>query len=315
MSDAPERWVNDGLMTVNPRAVPPASKTIIVTGVARSGTSMVAHALALGGVFMGRGLDGVVFEDTEIADALIGGDAEALARLAAARNEQHQVWGFKRPHLFNNAGPELEHAFRNPHFIVTYRDPVAIAKRNRISEYFEEKAALRAAASDLQRCVEFALLLTCPALLVSYEKALQQPAALADSLAAFCGLALDEGVRERMAASIEANPAAYVEGSRRLFEGYVDCIRDGVVGGWCRQIGENAPVLLEISVGGAASVAVLANGFRGDLAEAGLGSGHHGFNLDISAHVPFGNEIVAVRVHDRVFELNGSGRTVAQLSR
>ena len=314
MSDEAASLFNDGLIVLNPPSEQSATRTIVVSGVARSGTSMVAHALAEAGVHMGSNLDSIVFEDTEIADAIIGGDAKALARIVARRNRHHETWGFKRPHLFSHAGAELERSFRNPCFILTYRDPVAIARRNRIAEHFAEKSSLQAAVADLRHCVEFALGLTCPALLVSYEKALQQPACLVERLVSFCGLAATAEVRKRMEASIQASPAGYAQSARRRFEGYVDAVRGGVVHGWCRQHGDDAPVLLDITIGPATSVCVLADDFRVDLAELGFGTGHHAFHLDISAYAHFGNEVVTVRVHDRLFELQGSGRSVAELA-
>ena len=310
----PGSLINDGLMVLNPQDPGAKARTIIVTGVARSGTSMVAQALVAAGLFMGRVLDQVVVEDAEMAAAIASVDAAVLDRLVAERNDQAETWGFKRPHLFSNAGPGLAAAFRNPHFIVTYRDPVAVAKRNGISEYFDERTALRDAVADQQRCVEFALGLTCPALLISYEKALQDPSILVDRLLSFCGLAVAADTRERMAATVAGNPQAYVQSARRLFDGYVDQICNGVVTGWCRQVGDNKPVMLEVSVGAHPPETVLANRFRSDLADAGLGEGCHAFALDISARAHFSDEIVTVRVRDRMFELIGSGRTVAQLS-
>lgn len=46
------------------------------------------------------------------------------------------TWGFKRPDAFrviNDYVDDCVHIFRNPRFVITFRDPVAIAKRNEIS--------------------------------------------------------------------------------------------------------------------------------------------------------------------------------------
>ena len=307
-------FLNDGLITANPQPFAPEQRTIIVTGVARSGTSMIAQLVSIAGVSMGDALDEVVFEDHAVADAFASSDPDMLARLVAARNEQAKVWGFKRPHLFHLKAPDFQALFREPRFIITYRDAVAVAKRNGISEYTDVPSSLRAAAADIQSCVEFTLALTCPALLISYEKALLRPAALVEELVAFCGITTPQVERDLMAAAIKANRDEYVQSARRLFQGYVDRIKDGMLFGWCWQIGVPTPVMLEISIGDRASVTVMADDFRADLAGAEVGVGCHAFHLDVSGTDASPEAVVTVRVHQRIFELSGSGKTIAQLS-
>ena len=307
--------LNDGLITANPQPFAPEQRTIIVTGVARSGTSMIAQLVGIAGVFMGQALDEVVFEDHAVADAFASTDPDLLTTLVATRNAQTEVWGFKRPHLFNLEAPKFQALFREPRFIVTYRDPVAVAKRNGISEYTDVSTGLRAAASDIQRCVEFTLALTCPVLLISYEKALLRPAALVEELVAFCGLNTQMAQRDRMVGAIQANRDEYVQSARRLFQGYVDRIKDGALLGWCWQIGVPDPVMLDISIGDRPSVSVMADDFRADLAGADVGFGRHAFHLDLSGKDLGNEEIVTVRVNGRVFKLSGSGKTVGELTK
>lgn len=313
MDGGSQPFYNDGLLVLNSALPAEGPRTLIVSGIARSGTSMVAQALVTAGVFMGSDLDDVVFEDAEMAAALGALGRSALDGLVSRRNSRADVWGFKRPHIFSQRGPEVESAFRNPRFILTYRDPIAIAKRNGISELFHEAGSLRDAAGDIQRCVGFALGLTCPTLLVSYEKALQQPEAFADRLLGFCGLTVTPSCRARIAGSIDGSRQEYLNAARRRFEGHVDRIEHGVVHGWCRQVGVNEPVLLDVTVGDGPAVAVHADQLRPDLAGAGFAFLQHGFKADVSQLVRTGAEAVTVRVRDRTFELSGSGKTVVEL--
>ncbi len=312
--DISEGLLNDGLIIINPQPFATETRTIIVTGVARSGTSMVAQLLDMAGVLMGTDLDDVVFEDHEVADAFGSSDPNMLDRLVSSRNQQSAVWGFKRPHLFHHCSPDLEKTFRSPRFIVTYRDPVAVARRNRISEHVEVLTGLRAAAEDIQRCTAFTLGLSCPVLLISYEKALQRPVALVEELIAFCGLAASRERRDRMVAAVRANRDEYVRLARRMFQGYVDGVHDGFLLGWCWQIGVPTPLTLEVGIGDQPAIPILAESFRADLAVAEVGDGYHAFRLDLSGQALDASEIVTVRVQGRLFELAGSGRTVAQLS-
>jgi hypothetical protein len=311
-SDAEERH-NFGFITLNPSHAQRDYKTIVVTGVSRSGTSMIARAFRAGGVFMGRHLDDVVYEDAEIADALERQDRECLARLAAERNAGFPVWGFKRPNLDEVLPPEAAELFRNPHFVVSYRDPVAIAKRNRISEHHDEAQSLRAAAGASCRMMEFSLALPCPTLLVSYEKALQSPEAAVDRLISFCGLAVAPATRQEMIATVEPNREAYSVGASRCFEGYIDRVVDGVVHGWCWQRGLDQPVWVDVTIDAHLAGSALADLFRPDLAQVGIGHGCHGFKTDVSGFIRTGLEVVRVRIKGRVFELKNSGRRVREL--
>ena len=112
---------------------PGETRTLIVVGVARSGTSMVAGVLEKLGVFMGTRRDQIVFEDTELAAMLEAQPPIENARdWLRARDSVHQVWGWKRPDAFKYLSSYLP-AFRNPCLIVTFRDLLAISMRNAIA--------------------------------------------------------------------------------------------------------------------------------------------------------------------------------------
>ncbi len=64
--------------------------------------------------------------------------------------------------------------------------------------------------------------------------------------------------------------------------GFVDVATVARVSGWAQDAGDpEEPVALEVSLGGRPWACILANGYRADLRRAGLGSGCHGFALDI----------------------------------
>lgn len=75
--------------------------------------------------------------------------------------------------------------------------------------------------------------------------------------------------------------------------GYVDQIGDGLVRGWAQDTNRpDVPVCLDILVDGVRAGTVLADRFRGDLRQAGLGSGRHAF----CAAVPTSAQKSAVEV-------------------
>ena len=70
--------------------------------------------------------------------------------------------------------------FRNPHLIVIYRDPVAVAVRNALSEYFGELDTMVKTGDAMYGLAQFVQRADCPVLLLSYEKALSMPNTVID---------------------------------------------------------------------------------------------------------------------------------------
>ncbi len=308
--------LNDGIFVLG-RGTRPAvdtdPKTVIVSGLARSGTSMVARILAEAGVFLGEAKDEIVYEDHELARFLEKQDLVRLRRAIAARNLLYDLWGFKKPNIHDFINPKHRSFFRNPYYIFTFRDPVAIAKRNIVSELFEDTMSLGQVVKMQAVMVKFILRLRHPVLLISYEKALEAPAQCAESIAAFVGLTVDEDRKERMLASVEPNRREYLASARRSFEGSIDGIAADVLRGWCRQAGLLDPIEVDVVINETRVATVLADAFREDLAAAGMGSGEHAFNIDLRKYKPDPSHVVRIFAHGRAYELAGSGKTVGEL--
>ena len=289
-------------------------RTIIVSGVARSGTSMVARVLSVGGLFMGDEIDDVVFEDHAFARMFehVGYDPVKLDRLVELRNANHSVWGFKRPHLHVH-GVDTIKRFRNPLVILTVRDPVAIAERNAIAEMNDPTLGVSAAMQDLEDVMAFARALTCPTLLMSYERALDQPDTCISALFDFCSLDVPAPARQTMRVLIEPGRPDYVTSARRVFEGYIDNIRDTILTGWVWQKDVPLPMPVTLLRDGVPVSDHMANQMRSDLVDSGIGGGCHGFAIDL-AGLGFGpHSRVGVKIGGRNFVLTNSGATVLEL--
>jgi hypothetical protein len=289
-------------------------RTLVVSGIARSGTSMIARVLSRAGVYMGENLDDVVFEDSAFALMLETGsyDPSALARVVSARNAAYPVWGFKRPHLHQH-GPDIVDSLRNPRVVLTVRDPVAIAERNAIAEQYDAVGGLDAAVTDLRDMLAFANRLRCPVLLVSYEKAVSMPEVFLDELLQFCGLVVPAAKREDLLRVVEPNRPEYIGQARRVFEGYVDRIDGTVLSGWAWQKGVPLPVPITVLRDGVAVVDAMADHMREDLRRSAIGDGRHGFQIDLADKGFTPESRVAVRIGGRSFSLINSGSTVADL--
>jgi hypothetical protein len=162
---------------------------------------------------MGHSIDEAVFEDIDMAHALESGELAKLETLIENRNRSHNVWGFKRPAAFKIMDSYV-HLFRNPCFIITYRDPLAIAKRNEISMRLKFAGALLEASNQLSLLTKFALQLRQPAMLISYEKALLDPKSFINNLAEFSSVEADASLIETAANSVVNGPSLYLTASR-----------------------------------------------------------------------------------------------------
>lgn len=203
---------NLGFSTIRDKAVGKTS-TIIIVGVARSGTSMVAAMLREMGVFLGETADDAVHEDTEIAAAIEGAEPEKLAALISTRNYKHDRWAFKRPEAFLHLRPLLP-LFRNPRIIATFRDAAAIAQRNAISVHLEYLTGLKHAGGRTMQLIQFLEDIESPVFTASYEKAMAKREAFLDALCHFCGIRPTERQLKRALNVMINGPEHYLQATR-----------------------------------------------------------------------------------------------------
>jgi hypothetical protein len=204
--------VNKGFIANHPATNVPrrGGRTFIVTGLHRSGTSLVASVLRQVGIFMGTEINDLVHEDEAIAKILMAGDFPALTRLIRERDATYGTWGFKFPMLGKPLRPADLARFSDPHIIVPFRDPVSIAVRKSLSEYQDSMRALRVAVDDQAAMVGFIEHLQCPSLLLSYEKSLVFPNDFIDAILRFCDLPRSDALRDRLIHLVEPNRRDYI---------------------------------------------------------------------------------------------------------
>jgi hypothetical protein len=311
-----EDLVNKGVI-LRPGAPPPAGaeKTFIVTGRGRGGTSLAASILFHAGIYMGHHLAEAVYEDLEFIEAFHSRNRDLLVRLIASRNAAHPQWGFKTPHLHARLSYQDMGLFRNPHLIVIFRDPVAVAERSALAEYLDPFRAMQESLDALKNLVRFVNNTTAPALLLSYEKALLKPDDFIDAMARFCGIPLDQGQRRILLNAVQPNAEAYIKVARRRFVGRVEHIVDNVLRGWCWEIGSLLPIELDFHLGDEKILTFRAAEFRTDLLEARFANGNHGFSIDLRRFTVDPNQKVQVRITGRDFVLPGSGLMLKEYER
>ncbi|WP_421785295.1 hypothetical protein [Hyphobacterium sp.] len=190
---------SEPLLTINAAPATPG-RGIFVFGAPRGGTSMVAGALSLLGVDMGRRQGHGNNEDLDIQEArgpvgeLADAEGKALAAalermrpVIAQRAENSEAWGWKDPHGAFYA-PQVEADLPAPRLMAVFRDPQAAAQRVHMLTERPLFDALEDTLKLYERCRAYLAQTTQPAAMVSYEKALVRPALFVAQLAAFCGL-------------------------------------------------------------------------------------------------------------------------------
>jgi len=308
--------VNRGIIVSRPaRPSAAGGKTFIVTGLQRSGTSLIAAILQQAGIFMGQRINDAVFEDEDMLAALQAADPGALRRLIADRNANYGTWGFKVPEIHTRMRPGQLALFGNPHLIVPFRDVAAVSVRKSLSEYKDGMNALRETVDQLGAMVTFLAGISVPSLLVSYEKAVMFGEDFVIELMRFAGLPGNAALHRRLVGLIEPNRRHYIDHARQTFRGNVDGFIHGFLQGWCQLIGDPDPVQLEIHIDGRVATTVAADQFRQDLADAGIGEGRHGFNLDLRPFAPRPDAVIRVKVARWLVELDNSGQPLAQYLR
>ena len=117
--------------------------------------------------------------------------------------------------------------------------------------------------------------------------------------AQYCAPRVDEGygletIRRRIA--LRAGLTTTKEATPGPLRGFVDRITPHVIEGWAQNIDHpEAPVCLDIFVGGRLIGQVIANRYRQDLKQTGIGSGRHSFEFTPPDGLAYTSNTVAVR--------------------
>jgi len=187
-----------------------AEKTIVVVGIARSGTTMTARVLHALGVDMGVVNNDVVCERFDITDQLENGKTKEFEETIKNENKLNKVWGWKRPRAFEYKDL-FENKIRNPHYIVPFRDYAAIASRNSINLDFNfTKNLILTHRKRYNLLIDFIEKNDKPILIFSYEKAMMNRKNFVRKVAEFVGINDEEKI-ENAFSEIKPNVNKYTK--------------------------------------------------------------------------------------------------------
>jgi len=303
--------INDGVLSVNQPNSHPREKTVVVLGVARGGTTMVASVLQALGVPMGDKL-GPVMEDITLSAAIESRDIDKLRRLVKIRDKCHSVWGWKRPSAIEYADVWKKH-FRNIYIIAVFRDAFAISNRNRISMLSEIFDNMNDTVIKTDSLVKFLKKQNYPLLLCSYEKALFSPDNFVKSVDRFLDLNIP-AQWEDAAKQITSAPEAYLKNSRITASvGHLDFSNDIACGGWaCYSRLTSKFVNVQLFLNGVLAGTTVANLPRPDVKDKGIHpTGLCGFRFKWPPEkTPQPGDRVAAKVENDIHFLAGSPKVI-----
>ena len=225
--------------------------TVVITGLGRSGTSMLAQTLQTAGLPIGNELAIGTYEDQTLAQLLRRNQRGELLRLIKERNRCHDQWGLKLPsHLVLQA--RFLKLLRDPVFVVIFRDSLAIAGRRSISRGDALLHELLEIQKESHRMIKQITSSRLPALLISYEKALLSPGSLIDSLDRFLGLSLDQKQRSQCLSGIKPSPELYRREARNLADqrGRIERVTISELAGWAFSTTDQSKPMLELRING-----------------------------------------------------------------
>lgn len=261
--DNTDSLINDGVLVLNEKIGIQAQRTLIVLGAPRGGTSMATGVLHHLGVYMGSDLR-ATFEDSHLSSLILQGRNEELKQAIIERNRIHHDWGCKFPGPSGlKVLPEISAVLRNPFFLVVYRDVFAIANRNSISASWDLFANMKSTLDYYIELWAFLASNKAPVMLISYEKAMLNPAMFVEKLSNVLGIG-----REHCAnaiAFIEPNKPAYLKAVDNRCNGFIDRVVAGHVAGWAYSRTQDSPVMVDIEVNGRLADSVPADQYRPDV--------------------------------------------------
>jgi hypothetical protein len=166
-------------------------RTIIMTGVARSGTSFVGSVFGNLGVPMARSEDDAVsghWENLELRRALVERRYADLERIIGEFDSQYDTWAWKAPAIRNDFEAILKYV-RNPCFVFVFKEPLSVAmrkiERNHQADFVKHFRRMFQAYSGL---VEFAQETDRPCMLVSFDRAVKNTETTVKNFARFAGV-------------------------------------------------------------------------------------------------------------------------------
>lgn len=191
-------------------AAPDVGRAVLLTGNPRGGTTFIASVAHHLGIPLGKSIP--KYEDRRLRPLLLGEvPDEGHVRLEAAiraREAQHALWGWKLPGIVRHFAL-VDRLVRRPVYVMVFKDPLSIAMRRTQNAGASLLPGVRGAMDLFHRMVYFAAQTERECILVSYEKAMRDPASFVRTLAEVVDIPVHETRIAEIIAAVQADSLLY----------------------------------------------------------------------------------------------------------
>ena len=299
---------NNGIRYIgDKKAIEQEQKTLIVIGVARGGTSLVAGTLDKLGVFTGKQSKPPVYEDVVLAEMFENANYNDAQKIINEYNVQNDIWLFKRPSIINYID-NVKKLFVNPIYLIIFKDIFSVSNRNSISMTTDTLQGLNKAHNDYSKILSFINKNEINGYLLSYEKIMQNTENFVETMITLLDTNIDATKKEEAIRFIEPNPKAYLDASRITKSiGRIGSIKKNEIIGWGKYLHTNEIAIAELYVNNKLIASTKAKDFRQHTLDKKIHStGHCGYYFDLTKTPLKDGDIVSVKLSKDVVFLNGS---------
>ncbi|HFU75603.1 MAG TPA: hypothetical protein ENK66_05080 [Arcobacter sp.] len=289
------------------KALNEEKKTLIVLGVARGGTSLLAGTLDHLGIFTGKLSGDPIFEDLYLANAFEKKKIDEAKKIIQQYNK-HDIWSFKRPGLIDYI-TELDSLCRNPIYLIVFKDIFSISNRNSISMKLNIVDGLKKAQEGYGKILSFIEKNNPNAFLLSYEKIMENKEHFIDILVNLIGKEKSTEESRLCALNfIEPNPKNYLDVSRITRSiGQIGLIKKHIVQGWGKYKYRDDSAIVELYVNDKLIASKTANEARKHMENLqGFKHVNYGYSFQLLENGLKEGDVVSVKLKDDVLFLKGS---------
>lgn len=257
---------NSGFWILNGSLLSEKKYTVIMSGLGRSGTSMVAKLVNSSGIHIGDRLAIGTYEDEDFSTVFRKQSKNGLISFINDRNNKFDRWGAKLPSVDILNKKYLSH-FRNPILIIIFRDVLAIAGRRQVSKGEDLISQMLQSSKEYQVLINKLRKLPYPCLLISYEKALQNPNMLVDYIHKYLGLNPSLSQINNCSSIIQQSPQQYRTEVRTYgsWRGRVELCNSLTLSGWVFDQKTSGQLNVDIYVNDRKITTISANKPRSDV--------------------------------------------------
>jgi len=298
---------NKGIQYIGkPEAVLNKEKTLIVVGVARGGTSLVAGTLNKLGVFTGDMSKEPVFEDLRLATKFENRDLNSVKEIIKEYNS-NDIWLFKRPSSINYLN-DIDTLVRNPIYLIIFKDIFSVSNRNTISMKTDVVSGLRKAHEDYANILNFIDDNKPNAFLLSYEKIMLSKRFFVHTMVELIGNEIQPKKKKDALTFIEPNPKKYLDASRITKSiGKVGSVKKNRVIGWAKYAYSDKEATVQLYINNILVDTKKAKDFRQITLDKKIHkTGHCGYVFELQDRPLKDGDTVSVKLEDEVVFLKGS---------